>query len=463
MKNKLFWRLCTFIGLGTVLLFLAIDWLTNHTETSMSFIDAKYQQQLFEYGQQAEAIFLNEGEAALAEFINEVQRKEHTWAAVVTSELTPFADTSMLPAFADRFQLGRSPEWKIHLYFAENPVMEVPFIDDSTHFLIQLPQRMRPGGLLTVVRLLLQIALPLILLSILSILLYRHVMKPLKQLEKATEDFSNGQLEVRVSPALHSRNDELTRLAATFDKMADRTSNLIYNQRSLLADLSHELRTPLTRIDMAIDFVEQNISPQQALERLRYEASTMRGLVEDTLTYAWLNTEAPTLDADTFDVVELIQVITDDATFEYPDSTLQCELPDSAVVTNSSQQALGQAIENIVRNALRHTAQNTTVTIKLSRINQGYQITVTDRGPGVPDDMLADIFKPFFRVDKARSACAPSKHASKGPAGFGLGLALAQRQIVAVGGSIYAANHCDTEGNTLGLRITITLPVVTKP
>lgn len=67
---------------------------------------------------------------------------------------------------------------------------------------------------------------------------------PLKRLEKATQEFSDGKLDARVTPLLPKRHDELTDIAATFDKMADRTSSLIQNQRQLLADLSHELRTP---------------------------------------------------------------------------------------------------------------------------------------------------------------------------------------------------------------------------
>jgi len=305
VKNKLLWRLCAFIAVGTVLLFWAIAWLTNHTETSMSFIDKAHQETLYSYGQEAEKIYLEDGEQALAAFLQEVKTKEDTWLAVVNSQMTTFANTQMLDEFVDRFQIGRSPEWKIHLYFSENPVMEVPFVDDNTHFLIQLPQRMRPGSLLLATRLTLQIALPLVILSLLSFMLYRHLMTPLKQLENATKDFANGNLEARAMAAMPKRNDELTGLAQTFDKMAQRTSSLIYNQRSLLADLSHELRTPLARIDMAIDFVEQDINREQALSRLRYEASTMRELVEDTLTFAWLNTESPQLNSDDFDLVEL--------------------------------------------------------------------------------------------------------------------------------------------------------------
>ncbi|GAA6184426.1 histidine kinase sensor domain-containing protein [Aliiglaciecola sp. NS0011-25] len=457
MRNPLFWRLCAIIAVGTVLLFLAISWLTNHTETSMSFIAKEHQQQLLEYGKHAEQILQQQGEVALAQWLKELQQKENTWAAVVTSKITPFADSKLSNTFVDRFQLGRSVEWKVHLYFQENPTIEVPFSDSSTHFLIRLPQRMRPGALLTYAKVLLQIALPLILLCILSFVLYQHVMAPLRRLENATKAFSEGNLDARINISELHRNDELTRLAGTFDQMAERISQLINNQRQLLADLSHELRTPLTRIDMAVDFVEQQINPQQAIERLRYEASTMRNLVEDTLTLAWLNTESPRLDSDDFDLVELIQVICDDARFEYPNRKLITQLPDKGLITKSSQLALGQAIENIIRNGLRHTPEESEVEVSLTQTLSGFKLMIKDQGPGVPEEMLSDIFKPFFRVDKARATNSILNDTNTNR-GFGLGLALAYRQIAAVGGCITAVNHYSESGRLSGLQIIITLP-----
>ncbi|MEP4891280.1 MAG: histidine kinase sensor domain-containing protein [Aliiglaciecola sp.] len=457
MKNMLFWRLCAIIGLGTVVLFWAIDWLTNHTETSMSFIAKEHQQQLLEYGRQAENILQNEGENALAVWLKELQRKEDTWAAVVTSQITPFADSILSETFTEQFRLGRNVEWKIHLYFQQNPTMEVPFSDSSNHFLIRLPQRMRPGAMLTYAKIILQIALPLILLSVLSFILYQHVMRPLRRLESTTKAFSEGNFDARINVSQLRRNDELTRLAATFDQMAERISQLINNQRQLLADLSHELRTPLTRIDMAVDFLQQQINPQQAIERLRYEANTMRNLVEDTLTLAWFNTESPRLDSDSFDLVELIQVICDDARFEYPNRKLSTLLPEKALITHSSQLSLGQAIENIIRNGLRHTPEESTVQVSLSKTDFGFELAISDQGPGVPEELLTDIFKPFFRVDKARLSNSSIPH--KPPIrGFGLGLALANRQVAAVGGSITAKNIYTANNELCGLLITISLP-----
>jgi len=118
---------------------------------------------------------------------------------------------------------------------------------------------------------------------------------------------------------------------------------------------------------------------------------------------------------------------------------------------------LGQAIENIIRNALRHTPEKSEVEVLLSSTEKGYRLCVKDNGPGVPEHMLGDIFKPFFRVDKARVSKGERIDTSQST-GFGLGLALAHRQIEAVGGTIKARNYTDVAGQRSGLKIQIELP-----
>lgn len=504
MKVGLFWRLCWIIAGGTVLLFWVVDVLTNQAELQMSFIDKKYQQEMVDYAHEAERLYLEGDEVKLAAYLKEIRDREETWAAVLESEITPVAESYLSKEFHRGFALGRSVEWKIHLYFKENPIMEVPIVDDNTHFVIQLPQRMRPGGMLPYTYHALQIVLPFALLCCLALVLYRHIMTPLKRLEKATRQFSQGNLNVRVRAFLGSRDDELTALAETFDQMAERTGNLIMTQRQLLGDLSHELRTPLARIDMAVDCIEQGLPQQQALARLRHESSNMRELVEDALTLAWLNTETPVLNTDSFDLVELIQVICDDARFEYPDRQLITELPEEAPVSGSSQRALGQALENIIRNGLKHTLVKTELKVGLTATTDHYTIEVRDQGDGVPEGCLTDIFKPFFQLDQSRTNDVLDKDGTqlddvssenhnefekedsdqnklKKRGGFGLGLALAQRQIAAVGGSIRAENYryyiqgsasvddlerrgkgTAEEQVTSGLRIIIDLPIAAK-
>ncbi|MBL4631852.1 MAG: sensor histidine kinase [Paraglaciecola sp.] len=461
MKNRLLIKLCCIIAAGTVLLFWAIDILTNKAEQSMSTIADHNKQELYAMAEQAEHIYLHQGEAALEVWLEALKQKEQTWVGVATTKLIPLGNSDFTGQYEDGIWLGRSLEWMIHLYFESNPIMDIRFSNPDIHFLIQLPQRMRPGEYHPYADLAIQFALPLILLSLLSLVLYQHVMGPLRKLEDATKQFSQGNFDVRINSSDDTRNDELTALADTFDLMAERTSKLIASQRQLLSDLSHELRTPLTRMDMAVDFVEQELDTKQAIQRLRYESANMRGLVEDALTLAYLDTEKPKLNNDSFDVTELINVICEDARFEFPNRHLTISALEIAPITSSSQRALGQALENIIRNGLSYSPQGSEVCISLVLSQQRYIIEVKDSGPGVPDASLKKIFDPFFRVEHSR----PRKHTSDPPSnlykhqGFGLGLALAERQLASIDGDVWAQNEHDAHGTVCGLNLTVSFPV----
>ena len=440
MNRRLFWKLCLVIGLGSVLLFWIIARVAWQTEERMSFIDAEHQRTLRHYGEQAEAMYRAGDHEALARWLTTLQQQEQTWAAVVESEVRPLAGSVLNERFYEGFGLGRDVSWKIHLYFQENPIMDLPFADGRTHFLIILPQRMRPGLNWHYAKLLLQLVVPLGLMLIVCLVLYRHLMQPLGRLEQATRQFSDGRLDVRVRSLLGSRNDELARLAETFDAMAARTGQLIIDQRQRLADMSHELRTPLTRIEMAVSLAEQDGGQRQLLERIRDDCAGMRRLVEDALTLSWLENERPELRDESLDLSELLDSILDDARFEYPDRQILCQMPDSAPLHGSSSRALGQAIENVVRNALDHTPAGGQIEVSLSEEGDTWLLRVADQGPGVAEQWLERIFQPFFRGGSER-------------AGFGLGLALAQRQVSATGGSIRASNRAGG-----GLLMEIRLP-----
>lgn len=445
MRRRLFWLFCAVMGLGTVLLFWGISRLAWQTEEAMSFIDPGHQQTLRHYAAQAEALYLSGDEQALGRWMQTLQEQENTWAALVRTQLEPLGGTRLSDRFLDSFSLGRDLSWKIHLYFAENPIMDIPLADDSVRFLIQLPQRMRPGTYWHHARMLLQLVLPLILLLLVCGLLYRHLMQPLRRLEQATRQFSEGHYEVRARALVGPRNDELGGLAETFDAMAERTGQLILSQRQRLADMSHELRTPLTRIDMAVSLAEQDpCGSQPLLERIRTDCEGMRGLVDDALTLAWLENESPRLRDETLDLTDLLDSIIEDARFEYPEHSIETGLPSEAVLANSSHRALGQAIENVVRNALAYTPEGGCVRVILETSPSSYTLMISDQGPGVPDQWLTQIFEPFFRI--------PGQ-AENGSQGYGLGLALAMRQINAVGGSMLALNK---PGG--GLTVEIQLP-----
>ncbi|WP_143873227.1 histidine kinase sensor domain-containing protein [Catenovulum sediminis] len=431
MNKRLFWKLCLIIATGVVALFYAINMLAQHTEEDMSMLAPEDRQQLNDWGQQAEKLYYAGNKAALHDWLETLKKQENTWVSIVEYEFTKIAGDPLNDIYTERFFLGRSVDWKIHLYLNYNPVMDIPFEQGQKSFLIKLPKRMRPGSYWQTTRFILKIILPMLLLSLLSWVLYHHIMDPLKKLERATREFSKGHFAVRVNQSIGKRNDEISQLANTFDQMAHRIGALINSQRQLIADLSHELRTPLTRLDIAVQSLQDQHNCLQNLERVERESKQIRKLVDDTLTLAWLENERPDIQLETVELVDLIDVIIDDAQFEFPQNKMRIKLPDSALIQQSNHRAIGQATENILRNALRYTPNNKTVEIILSEEPKEFILSIGDEGPGVPEDMLESIFQPFFRVDKARMAHTNS---------FGLGLALAKRQLESVAARIKASN-----------------------
>lgn len=444
MNRQLFWKLCLIIATGVVALFYLINLVLSRTEADMSLLDNEHLQELTQWGEEAEHLYRLGDQAALQQWLQELEQQEQTGVAVVEADIQLVASENLEEYYYKGFNLGRSVDRQIHLYFEENPVMEIPFANHAASFLIMLPARMRPGSHWGQVKVILQIIFPMVLLALLSMVLYSHIMTPLRQLQIATRDFSRGNFDVRVRQLLGKRNDEISELATTFDQMAKRIGELIVSQRQLISDVSHELRTPLTRLDIAVESLLNKRNVEADLERIQQESQHIRKLVEDTLTLAWLDNERPDLQQESLDLVDLLDVLIEDAHFEFPDRELKANLPNHAVIENSNHRALGQALENIIRNALRFTPVGQTARIDLSMCENHYLIRVSDEGPGVPLEYLEAIFQPFFRVDSSRLASGNS---------FGLGLTLAQRQISALRGKVIAENLAKG-----GLCVIVTIP-----
>lgn len=450
MNRRLFWKLCAVIVVGVVALFYVIDIAVSRIENDMSSIAQEDRNELIRWRDTAAALVQQDDIVALESWLRELREKEQITAVVARADITHIAGATDQAYRYTGYNLGRNIDWEVHLWFEHNPIMELPLAGNGGSLLIELPTRMVPGSYWKQTQLALQIFLPLLILVLLVIVLYSHIMAPLRQLQQATRNFSDGNFDVRVGELLGSRDDELAQLARTFDQMAARISDLFTTQRQLITDLSHELRTPLTRLDIAVESLrtEQESGDQEkakdTLDRIHRESRHIRKLVDDTLTFAWLKNESPRLERENLDLVDLLEVLIEDARFEYPDRIIAAQLPRSADVENSNHRALGQALENILRNALRYTPQGKTVSINLARRDARYDIEISDEGPGVPEQHLRSIFRPFFRVEASRPAAGSS---------FGLGLALARRQLAAIAASVRAGNL--REG---GLQITVTVP-----
>ncbi|MGR5139230.1 sensor histidine kinase [Vibrio jasicida] len=443
MKKMLFWRLFVVLSLGVVIFFSLIHSVAILSNEKMSYLKKSHRQQILDWGSTAQTYIDQQDWQGLDTWLEELAANESTWATVLQSHLDVKGGNPLNERFWEGYGIGRSVEWKIHLDFPDNPIMEVPLSPFGYHFLILLPDRMRPGTYMSHAFWLFRFVIPFLSLLALTVYLYRYVMRPLQQFHRASRAFSQGDYSARIEQTMKLGNDEISQVARTFDNMAERTSDVIQHNRNLIADMSHEIRTPLARIEMAIDCVDKNIEREQMLQRIKSDTHKMRSTAEDTLTLAWIENEQPNLRTEAFDLAELVEIIVEDARFEYPDRHVLLQQDESLPINDSNQMALSQSLENVIRNGLRYTQLNEALKIEVRNSSEHYQIVITDSGPGIDPSLYQQIFKPFF---KANNQVASRK-------GFGVGLALAKRHIEAVGGKIVAYNAPER-----GLVMDITLP-----
>jgi two-component system sensor histidine kinase CpxA len=292
--------------------------------------------------------------------------------------------------------------------------------------------------------------------------LARYLTSPVTKLREATREFAGGNLSARVGPTMGSRRDELVSLAADFDEMAEKIQSLIESQRRLLGDISHELRSPLARLNVALELARQRsgVEATSALERIQREAEILNEMIGQLLALTRLESGAEEIQKTQFDLEPLLRDVVKDADFEARarNRSVKLGVTEPAVIEGIPN-LIRRAIENVVRNAVHYTAEGTAVEIKLFIESNAKEtsdkpnrksviIIVRDHGPGVPDEALSEIFRPFYRVDEARDREA---------GGVGLGLAIAERAVRLHGGIVQAENAVGG-----GLQVTIGLEQAEK-
>jgi two-component system sensor histidine kinase PfeS len=269
--------------------------------------------------------------------------------------------------------------------------------------------------------------------------LYRLLVVPLNHLRAQANAWRADQLNVRLSSRTTNRSDELGELGRAFDHMSERLQSTVALQQQLLRDLSHELRTPLSRLRVASES-EQGL--EQLRERIGREVDGMQRLVEDTLQLAWLDTERTRLPDEAIQVQALWEMLTENACYEsgWPSAQLRCEV-DAACWVRGNLNTLAQALENILRNAIRHSPAGGVVVLGGQREGKYWHLWLEDQGGGVAEADLERIFLPFTRLDGSRP----------GNGGFGLGLSIARNAVQRQGGQLWAQN------TTAGLRMNMRL------
>ena len=243
---------------------------------------------------------------------------------------------------------------------------------------------------------------------------------------------------------MRGRRDEIADLAHDFDHMAEQLQKAVDSRRVLLHDVSHELRSPLARMQTAIGLLRQDPAlTEPMLARIELESERLDHLIEELLTLHRLEAGAPATPRERVDLIELLHAITEDADFEARAKGNQvCIDAEGAYVTEVHGELIYRALENVIRNAVKYSPEGTCVDVVARTRDDSLEVSVSDRGPGVPAEMLDHIFEPFVRLPHP-----------PGGRGVGLGLAITCRAMTMHGAHVKAALR---QGG--GLEVTLSFP-----
>lgn len=429
-KHSLFWKLaCLLIAFCLLMIWLSWSW-GRYMEEQNAYLDEQARQTLSGYAVSAEQAWRRGGRAGVDAWLQAMRTRESTWIGVIGNDLQSLSSTPLRDKESQRLTFLRGLDWPVSRHVRGLPWLKIPFPanPDAGSLVIELPQRFLPGRYQLFWRVVTNGVIPGLFTLLLCIGLYRLLIMPLNQLRAQANAWRADQLNTRLSHAATSRQDELGELGRAFDHMSERLQGTVVLQQQLLRDMSHELRTPLSRLRVACDS-EQDLA--QLRDRLGREIDAMQRLVEDSLQLAWLDTERAPLPKEDIQLQALWDMLRENACYEsdWPPSRLPCLLEADCWVRGNLN-TLAQALENILRNAIRHSPAEGVVCLDGRREGEFWHLWLEDQGGGIDEQDLERIFAPFTRLEGSRP----------GDGGFGLGLSIARNAVQRQDGSLWAQN-----------------------
>ena len=260
-----------------------------------------------------------------------------------------------------------------------------------------------------------------------------------RRIGTAIADFGSGQRGIRMET---EARDPFGHLSRAFNRMAERVDSLMESDRRLRRDLPHELRSPLTRLTLWARLAR--FGTPGALDRIEQELARLKDLVNQLLDVAHAEADPASLSVETVDLCSLLAEIADRCEIEAAERGCEIALNIAHGCTvQGDLELLRRAIENVLRNAIRHSPAGAPIELSVDCGDTHAVISVRDRGPGVPSAELEAIFRPFYRIQDDQN---------RNTGGVGLGLAIAERVATLHRGSVRAENV------TPGLRVGIHLP-----
>lgn len=256
--------------------------------------------------------------------------------------------------------------------------------------------------------LLLVVAGGALLVLVASVMEVHRVTKPLDRLSAAVEEMRHGG---NPSPVPEEGPAEIASLATAFNQMSSNLRQMSENRTVMLAGISHDLRTPLTRLGIAVEMLDEKSNPG-LIAGIRRDLEAMNRLIGEFLRFSTAAKDEIPVQVDLWQIIE---AMAQDLEREGASLKLHREDPPCAYFVDSV--ALQRVLGNLLRNAVQY-GNGAPVDVFLHCSPEAISIEVCDRGPGIPADQVEAVFRPFYRLDSARSGRS---------SGTGLGLAVADK------------------------------------
>lgn len=271
---------------------------------------------------------------------------------------------------------------------------------------------------------LLAVAIALLLTFILS----RRILAPVKALASATREFGKGDFSHRVD---FKDRGEMGELSRSFNAMADDLERNERLRRNMVADVAHELRTPLSNLRGYLEAISDGlVKPDEAgIHSLSEEVSSLSRLIDDLQELSLADAGELRLIFQPEDISRLIRetVTALQAKAAAKDLTMSASLPATLPEVNIDAHRIKQVLYNLLDNAVAHTGPEGRITVTAWEEEDRVNVSVADTGEGIPAEDLPLIFERFYRVDKSRT---------RSTGGTGLGLTIVKRLVEAHGGRI---------------------------
>ncbi|MCP4353417.1 MAG: HAMP domain-containing protein [Desulfobacterales bacterium] len=291
----------------------------------------------------------------------------------------------------------------------------------------------------------------LILAAVVSFILSKHVLTPIRKLAAGTRALTSLEFGTRIDVGA---GDELGQLASDFNVMAKTLKRYEKMRKQWISDISHELRTPLSILRGEIEAMQDGVREitEETLDSLHSETLYLNKIVDDLHQLSLAETEALHFKHEPVNPARVLKETI--RLFQHRLNSQQLTIQDNLMWADQNITVLGdadrltQVFSNLIENTLRYADTPGTLKIWDYQTETGLSLNFEDSGPGVPEESLERLFDRLYRVDKSRSR-------AKG--GSGLGLAICKNIVETQGGEIRAAN-----APSGGLRIEIVFPAFSK-